>query len=409
MNADLHQNSNAEIEELKMKLEELKSQKFQLHYIIENLPGSIYWKDKNGVYLGRNAYSHEKSKSVNIEDNTSTQDSPIGKTDYDYFPKEIADAYRRHDVEVMESGQEIVREEIALLPSGEKLIQLSSKKPLRDEKGNIVGIIGNTVDITSLKKVEAELRDAKEKLEKANAIKTEFIRNMEHDIRTPFSGIWGITNVLWLRETDPEKKELLGDVTNCTKELLDYCNGILDYSKIEQGSLPLLEKKFNIQKLVDSIITIEMPPAKHKKLNLTLIYDEKLPIIMVGDQHRLQRVLINLVSNAIKFTQQGDVKLYVKLVKLLDNKNAIVRFVVEDTGMGIPQEKQDFIYEKFAKVIPSNKGVYKGIGLGLRVVKQFIEEMSGEIDLKSEQGKGSTFVCTLPFKLPLVSDLAENS
>ncbi len=303
----------------------------------------------------------------------------------------------------------LVRQHTTALPNGEKIIQLSSKIPLRDEKGNIIGVIGNTVDITALKKIETELREAKEKLEKANSIKTEFIRNMEHDIRTPFSGVWGITNVLWQRETEPEKKELLGDVTNCTKELLDYCNGILDYAKIEQGNLPLLEKKFNIHKLIDSVITIETPPAKYKKLNLTLEYDENLPIILVGDQYRLQRILINLVSNAIKFTQQGEVKLCVKLVKLQDNKNAIIRFIVEDTGIGIPQEKQDFIYEKFAKVIPSNKGTYKGIGLGLKIVKQFIEEMGGEIDLKSEPGQGSTFVCTLPFKLPLVSDIAEDN
>lgn len=401
-------NFDDEVEQLKRIVKEQHADIFRLKSVIDNLPGSIYWKDKNGVYLGRNTYSHEKSKSVNIEDSASTLDSPIGKTDYDYFSKEIADGYRKHDIEVMESGEELVREEITTLPNGEQLIQLSSKRPLRDEKGNVVGVVGNTVDITHLKKIEAELREAKEKLERGDIIKTEFIRNMEHDIRTPFNGVWGIANYLWQNETVPAKKELLGDVTNCAKELLDYCNGILDFSKIEQGNLPLLEKKFNTRKLVDSVMLIEIPAAKLKKLNFTLKYDENLPVVLMGDQYRLQRVLINLVSNAIKFTQQGDVKLQVKLAKKPDDKNAIVSFIVEDTGIGIPQEKQDFIYEKFARVIPSNKGTYKGIGLGLRIVKQFMEEMGGEIDLKSESGKGSTFICTLPFKLPLINDMVED-
>ena len=230
---------------------------------------------------------------------------------------------------------------------------------------------------------------------------------MEHDIRTPFNGVWGLANYLWQHETEEQKKEFLGDITNCAKELLDYCNGILDFSKIEQRSLPLLEKKFNSRKLLDSTMAIEMPPAKLKKLELTLDCDDKVPVVLVGDQYRLQRILINLVSNAVKFTQHGFVKLCVQLVKQLDDKNIIIRFIIEDSGIGIPQEKQDFIYEKFARVTPSNKGAYKGIGLGLRIVKQFIEEMGGEIDLRSEQGKGSTFICTLPFKLPLVSDMAD--
>jgi len=396
-----------EVEQLKRMVREQRAEIFRLKNIIDNLPGSIYWKDRDGVYIGRNAYSHEKMRNTNLEKNT-TQNSLIGKTDYDIFAKEVADKYRQHDLEVMESRQELVREELVTLPNGETLVQLSSKRPLRDEIGNIVGIVGNTVDITNLKKIETELRKAKEQLERANIIKTEFIRNMEHDIRTPFNGIWSIASYLWENETDLAKKALLGDVSHCAKELMDYCNDILDFSKAEQGNLPLLEKKFSIRKVIDSVMLIEMPPAKHKKLTLTLDYDDKLPPVLIGDQYRLQRVLINLVSNAIKFTNNGYVKLHAKLAKRLDDKNVIVSFIVKDTGIGIPQEKQDFIYEKFARIIPSNKGIYKGIGLGLRIVKQFMEEMHGEIDLRSELGKGSTFICSLPYKLPLIDDMVED-
>lgn len=326
-----------------------------------------------------------------------------------FFPKNVADEYRQNDLEVMKTGKELIKEEAFTLANGKILIQLSSKRPLREENGDIVGIVGNTVDITYLKKIEEELRDAKERAEIANGIKTEFIRNMEHDIRTPFNGVWGLANYLWRHEIDSQKKELLANITNCAKELLDYCNGILDYSKNEFGSLPISERKFNIRKLIDSVITIEAPPARIKDLNLKLDYDDKIPQILVGDSYRLSRVLINLVSNAIKFTQRGLITLTVKLAKQQDKRNIIMQFIVDDTGMGIPQEKQDFIYEKFTRITPSNKGIYTGIGLGLRIVKQFVDEMEGEIDLKSEMGKGSSFMCTLPFKLPLLDQMVEES
>lgn len=392
-----------EVEKLKRLIKKLKAENFQLRTIIEDLPGSIYWKNKEGVYKGRNRTSAESLRNMNF---VWKLEDIIGKTDYDLFAKEMADGFRAHDREVMEARKESTREEVAILPSGEKVIQLSTKRPLYDEKGSVVGVVGNTVDITYLKKIEADLREAKkiaENANMANQAKTEFIKNMEHDIRTPLSGIWGIVNQLYQRENDTFKKELLYDVTSCANELLGYCNGILDFSKIELGAFSKLEKKFNIKKLVEEVVAIETPPAKVKQLTLTLEFKNDMPDILLGDEYRLKRILINLVSNAVKFTQQGYVKIIVSLAEKTSNNSVVFRFIVQDSGIGIPEEKHDFIYEKFARLSPSNKGMYKGIGLGLRIVKQFTEEMDGEIDLKSELGKGSTFICTLPFKLPLIS------
>ena len=394
-----------EIEKLKRVIRKLKAENFKLHSIIEDLPGSIYWKDKAGVYRGRNRTSAESLRNMNF---IWKLEDIIGKTDYDLFTKEMADGFRSHDKEVMDSGIESTKEELAILPSGEEVIQLSTKRPLYDERGNVVGVVGNTVDITYLKKIEAELREAHEKAEEANKIKTAFIHNMEHDIRTPLSGIWGMVNQLHQREIDPFKKEHLDDVTHCAKELLDYCNGILDFSKIELGTLSRLEKKFNIKNLVKNVIAIETPPAKIKNLDLMLEFNGNIPDVLVGDEYRLERILINLVSNAIKFTQQGYVKIFVNFVDKLSKNQVIISFIIKDSGIGIPQEKQDFIYEKFTRLSPSNKGIYKGIGLGLRIVKKFIEDMEGEIELKSELGKGSIFICNLPFKLPLVSQRIED-
>lgn len=373
---------------------------YRLKNVIENLPGSIYWKDRHGVYLGVNRFSTEKMRSSNLD----WQDI-VGKTDYDLFPKEVADTYRQNDLEVMTTERESSREETVTLPNGETLIQLSSKRPLRDEQGHVVGIIGNTVDITYLKKVETELREAKEKAEAANQLKTAFIRDMEHDIRTPFSGIYSIATYLYEHETDLTKQEFLGHIANASKELLDYCNAILDFSRIESGILPLIEKKFDLHKLLDSVMAIEKPAAQFKKLELLLERSSDLPQIVLGDHYRLNRILINLVSNAIKFTKTGFIKLTAKLQKVHD-KQAIISFMVEDTGIGIPPHQQDVIFEKFTRVIPANKNLYKGNGLGLKAVKQFTEELEGEIELMSEVDKGSIFICTLPFKLPLISDIA---
>lgn len=370
--------------------------------ILDTLPNSIYLKDIHGRYLWLNSASLRQLKAKHL-----ITDSIIKKTDFDIFPATDAAEYAKNDKLVIETRKGVCVEEEVQLPDGRKLTQLSFKEPLYNEDSSgIVGVLGYTIDITEIKKKEDDLCEAKEKAEAANLIKTEFMRNMEHDIRTPFCGVWGIANYLWERETDLQKKEYLGDITLCAKELLDYCNGILDFSKIESGMFPILEKKFILEELVNKIITIELPAAKQKKLQLKINYDANIPRVLSGDNYRLYRVLINLLSNAIKFTEEGAIEVKVSLVKEI-NKAVLIRFIIEDTGIGIPIEKQEYIFEKFSRLSPSNKGVYKGIGLGLRVVKQFIHEMEGEIDVISKIGNGTQFICTIPFNRPLTDDFVE--
>lgn len=257
------------------------------------------------------------------------------------------------------------------------------------------------VSIPDQGKIENNLSHMLETAGIANALKAEFIQNMEHDIRTPFHGIWMLASLLESKETDPSKKESLSDISKSAKELLDYCNGILEFIKAEEKSVPVLAKKFDLWRLIDKIVTMEIPAAKIKNLILLMNFSEEIPRVVIGDEHRLQRILINLVGNAIKFTHTGFVKISVKLAKK-ENKEIVLQIYIEDTGIGIPEDKMIYIYEKFTRINPASQGVYKGTGLGLRLVKQLIEEVDGEIDVKSEVGKGTTFVCTIPFKLPLV-------
>jgi len=364
--------------------------------IIDGTPGSVYWKDKNGRYLGCNLFM---VKTAGLQ----SKDDIIDKTDADLWPMN-AGKIRENDLLVINTGSQIAFEEAIKLQDGTIMYFASSKMPLKDDNGNVIGIIGNSLDITKLKETERELAAAKEKAEVSNQAKTAFIQNMEHDIRTPFNGIWGLANILAERETDQEKKILLSEISTCAKELLDYCDSILDFSRTEHHVVSVLDKIFNIKELVDSVIKIESSAATHKNLILSLDINPNLPAMLIGDPYRLKRVFINLLSNAIKFTKTGYVKLSAAMVDTKADRFCVVKFIVEDTGIGIPEDKQNIIYETFTRGMPSNKNLYKGLGLGLGIVKQFITELDGDIHLESEVNKGTRFTLFLPFKLPLAGD-----
>jgi two-component system, OmpR family, aerobic respiration control sensor histidine kinase ArcB len=372
-----------------------------LDNIVATMPGHLYWKDTKGIYRGCN---DRQAKSLGLRYGHEV----IGKSDLELpWPDEDAKKFQENDRKIMKSGKSKVFEEYALV-DGKKAIVLSHKSPLLDHNGNIKGILGISLDITKLKETEKNLEIKKLEAERANQLKTEFIRNMEHDIRTPFVGVYGMINLLAERETDSEKKSILSDVSLCAKELLDYCDSILDFSKIEAQSFPVVAKTFNLKKLVDSVMTIESIAAKHKKLNFSLNYDNELPPVVIGDPYRLKRILINLISNAIKFTKEGFVRLSVSVSRQIpETRNLIVNFSVSDSGIGIPKDKKELIYERFTRVVPSNKGLYKGQGLGLRIVKQFVDELDGDIHLKSEVGEGSTFTIFLALKIPLSDEIID--
>ena len=195
--------SAEKIKKLNEIIKKQKSQIFQLKNVIDNVPVSVYWKNIDGAYLGFNKSGAESARKFNLP---HTEKEVLGKTDHDIFPKVMADSFRENDLEVIQKNIELVKEEFVVFPSGDKATQLSTKKPLHDEKGNVCGVIGSTVDITKLKVIESELRVAKEEAEKANLLKNEFIENMEHDIRTPFSGIYGLAHILWRKEKNKDKK-----------------------------------------------------------------------------------------------------------------------------------------------------------------------------------------------------------
>ena len=352
--------------------------------LIAQLPGHVYWKDSNLVSRGCNDHNWRDFGLESLNDF-------IGKSDYDIFSREIADHLRTADLNVITHGRPLILEEPC-----DGVIYWSHKVPLRDKQSNIIGLLGVSVDIT----------ESKKKLEEVSHAKSDFISNMEHDIRTPLSGICGTMKLLFEKEKDPENKKILHCVGASAEELMNYFDGIIDFSRIESQLTSIRADKFNFADIVNSVADIERVAALNKQINFELSIDSNIPRQLIGDAYRLQRVLINLVSNAIKFTQEGTVWLAVEMKKKdAVNRSVVLEVVVGDTGIGIAEEKKAGIFEKYARILPSNQGLYSGLGLGLSVVRQFVEEMNGDIEVQSQEGEGSRFIMHVPYKVPLLTDI----
>jgi len=290
------------------------------------------------------------------------------------------------------------------LPSGEKVVQLSRKKPLLDKNGNIIGVIGNTVDITYLKEMENELRNQKDKAEAANKAKTEFLENMRHDIRTPLGGIVGFLDLLKDEKNGEKIREHTHILAEAGHELLRFLNAILESVNVGSGEIPFLKKKFNLKTIFENVVKLQQPKANEKKLKLNINFDKNIPQYLISDPIRIYRILLELVVNALKFTDHGYINVNAKLAKK-NERDIVLKIEVEDTGSGIPIENQQEIFLRFKRLTPSYEGIYKGTGLGLSLVKQFIDDLGGEIyHEKNSENIGAKFVCIIPAKESLLDD-----
>jgi two-component system aerobic respiration control sensor histidine kinase ArcB len=373
--------------------QETENRLTMLENVIAVMPGNVYWMNKEGVYLGCN---DNQAKVIGF----SSRDQIIGKRNSEIPGFLIPEVLDPINAEIMNFGKTVITEEPAIL-NGVSATYLSHKVPLLNGRKEIIGMVGVSVDITDRKKAENDLKLAKETAVTANKAKTEFLYNMRHDLRTPFSGILGVAEFLENSEEDAQKKKTLGYITQASKVLLDQLNQIFEFIHSENGQLPILETQFNLHELVSNTFKMMNPAAKNKSLKFTSELDENIPQLLIGDHVRTQRILINLVSNSIKFTENGYVKLLTKLIKT-DNKNIVVEFIIEDSGIGIPEEKRNLIFEQFNRLTSSYSGIYPGKGLGLRMVKKFLDEINGEVQVESNDAKGSTFKVFIPFRQSLL-------
>ncbi|PWY55811.1 hybrid sensor histidine kinase/response regulator [Legionella qingyii] len=384
----------ADLDTLQNKIDHLETQYAQLKNLLDAVPGDVYWKDLNGVWSGMNQRCVQSLYHMKFI-NKCDENEVIGKTDYEIFGKQTADIYRTNDLEVIEKNVELSREERTLLPSGEEVILLSTKRPMLDKSGNIIGILGNTIDITHLKKIESELKRAKEKAEAANYAKDEFIRNMSHDIRTPLSGIIGISSILEQEAHNSRDKEHAHMINISGEQLLALLNGVLDI--IAAGSQQenvINESVCNVHDLIYSIADLERPTITLKKLDLLISIDCDTPEWIATDTVKLHRILLNLLGNAVKFTEKGFIEIGVRPKS--HHGKTLVEFFVKDTGPGIRPKDKDKIFKRFYRATPSSQGIYSGHGVGLHIVKRYTQLLKGKIRVDSAIHAGTTFTLTIP-------------
>ena len=272
-----------------------------------------------------------------------------------------------------------------------------SLKATKSHNGKPEGYIGTIVDISSLKKTEEALILAKEKETRANRAKDDFLSTMSHEIRTPLNAIIGISHLLLIEEPKKEQLENLNALRHSSEHLLSLLNDILDFNKIASGSLQLEEVDFSLEMIMTGLQSLFKNKAKEKNIAFVMKRDYSLPKVLIGDSTRISQILANLINNAIKFTDKGKVILDVE-VALENEESCVLKFEVKDTGMGIPEDKYDRIFQSFAQANSDTTRKHGGTGLGLAICTQLLEVMESEIHLESKVDEGSSFSFFLNLK-----------
>lgn len=257
----------------------------------------------------------------------------------------------------------------------------------------ISGLAIALVDNASRKEEQPELNGACEGLDRLKAV---FMANMSHELRTPLNAIIGISSLLQLEESlNSEQKDLVDIIKNSGEELLALVESVLDFSGIESGTVGLEARPFDLSSCIKSSLAMHSPAASAKGLHLDCRIEEGTPSVVIGDRRRLEQVLGSLLENAIKFTDHGDVE-----VRVSSRSEDMIHFAIKDTGIGIPIDRRDCLFQSFSQVDDSLTRKYHGIGLGLATSKRLVDLMGGQIWAESQEGNGSTFHFTIPANCP---------
>lgn len=376
----------------KNTLEYVKDIYLYMENIIAEIPVSVYWMDRDCVYLG---CSNSMAKLLKLE---SRRDI-IGKTYADLYDGKSTKHYKKADRAVMDTGVSLSLEEPLYSSDGTMKIYLSKKAPLRDPNGEIIGMLGISVDITDRKKMEGDLNFAKEAAEAASRAKTEFIASMSHDIRTPLTGVIGMAEILETTLESPESQEEAHIIHDSGEELLSMLNDILD--DISAGIINeenLHPETFDLYQCIEDLVKLERPTITTKHLGLYIEIGNTVPRRIINDRKKIHRILLNLLGNAIKFTKIGHITIQVTCLKR-NGDDVQLQFGVTDTGIGIPKAMQSKVFDRFFRATPSYKGIYKGHGLGLHIARSYVQLLGGDITLTSKEGIGSTFHFDIPCKI----------
>ena len=373
----------------RMRAEEtLSDERKILRALIDNVPDFMYVKDTDCRFLVANL-------AVARQMGGTTPEELLGKNDFDFYPRELASVFYEDEQRVIRSGQaEVNREETGVDSHGSVSQVMTTQVPLRDKNGRVTGLVGIGRDITHLKKVQGEMQKAREAAEAASQAKSEFLANMSHEIRTPLNGVMGMTDLALGTDLTAEQREYLETVKMSGDSLLTVINDILDFSKIEAGKIDLEALDFNLRDSLESTLKALAVRADEKGLELLCEVAPEVPEVVRGDSSRLRQIVVNLVGNAIKFTDSGEIAVKVQ-AEAREGPDCVCHFTVADTGVGIPENKRELIFKPFSQADTSTTRKYGGTGLGLTISTRLAEMMGGKIWVESEVGRGSQFHFTV--------------
>jgi PAS domain S-box-containing protein len=377
-----------DVTEMKQAERALRDAEQQYRELVESASDLVWQVDAQGTWTFLNAACQRiYGLSVN---------QLVGKP----FANMVNPAHRESDLEtfrrVLEGAVLTDYETIHLDAAGQRKHLSFAAKPMLDATGAVVGAHGTARDVTERAAVTEALQAAREQAEQATQAKAGFLATMSHEIRTPMNGVLGMVDLLVETELNPEQQRWVELIRVSAESLLRILNDILDFSKIETGNLQLDQTAFDVTRLVDS--TVRLLAVRAFERHVEIAYDVRpdVPTQVRGDPSRLRQVLTNLIGNAIKFTHQGEVEVTVSQEATRDSE-ALLRFAVRDTGIGIPPEKVELIFEEFRQADVSTARKYGGTGLGLTISRQLVALMGGKLQVESEVDKGTTFFFTVPF------------
>ena len=358
-----------------------------LHLVLDAIPVRVFWKDKNLNYLGCNRVFAMDSGFANPR-------LVVGKSDHHMPWKDQVELYRADDAKVMNSGKpKLNYEEPQTTAEGDTIWLRTSKIPLRNSEGEVIGVLGMYEDITNAKKAEHELKNAKNAAEAANQAKSSFLSSMSHELRTPLNAILGFAQLL---EYDPghpladAQKESVEHIKSGGKHLLELINDILDLAKIESGNVELEIDVVDPKDLYHEVLPLATALADRRSITVHAPAMDKPQNRISIDFTRAKQVLLNLLSNAVKYNNEaGDVTLDSEVV------DGQLRISVTDTGPGIPEDKMDDLFKPFSRLGAEETSI-EGTGIGLTITKELVGHMGGEIGVESVVGVGTTFWIELP-------------
>ena len=368
-----------------------------LQSVVNHVPHFIFWKNKDSVFLGCNL-QFAKSAGLNHPDDI------VGKTDFDLPWSKEAQRYVDDDLKVIRSGQAKLNiEEPQTSPNGTPLTILTSKVPMLDAHNNVSGVLGIYTDITQFKNSEKELIEAKNQADASNQAKTSFIANMSHDIRTPLAALIELTHAIKEEPTLAEALTHIKPMNVTLTSLLDLLNDLIELTGNPTESKTSKKKLTDVNTLLESMDNTYARTARIKGLTFTINPLKKKYHVYI-DVVKVHRVLLNLLGNAIKFTHQGEVSLSAECT--LETQHQIqLALTVTDTGIGILEDQQQLIFDRFHRLQDAYSSEYQGVGLGLAICKNYIEAMDGRIEVISQREKGSQFIVHLTLDKASPGDL----